>query len=50
MVQLNLFGSQDRKLIDRLLGLDISSMTPLEALTEINELREYVRKTYEKKD
>ncbi len=44
IVQLSLFGSQDRKLIDRLLGLDISSMTPLEALTELNELREYVRK------
>ncbi|MBW2215818.1 MAG: DNA mismatch repair protein MutS [Deltaproteobacteria bacterium] len=44
IVQLNLFGSKDRKLTDWLLGLDISSMTPLEALTELNELREYVRK------
>jgi len=44
MVQLNLFSSQDRKLIDWILGLDISSMTPLEALTELNELREYVNK------
>ncbi len=44
MVQLNLFGSQDRKLIDWILGLDIPSLTPLEALTELNELREYVRK------
>jgi DNA mismatch repair protein MutS len=44
IVQLNLFGSKDRMLTDWLLGLDISSMTPLEALTELNELREYVRK------
>ncbi len=44
IVQLNLFGSQDQKVIDWIIGLDISSMTPLEALTELNELREYVRK------
>ena len=42
--KLNLFGSKERKLTDWLRGLDISSMTPLEALTELNELREYVRK------
>ena len=44
IVQLSLFGSQERKLAEWLLGLDISSMTPLEALTKLNELREYVRK------
>ena len=44
IVQLNLFGSQDRKLAEWLLGLDITSITPLEALTELNELKEYVRK------
>jgi len=43
VVQLSLFRSQDQKLIDWIRGLDISSMTPLEALTELNELREYVR-------
>jgi DNA mismatch repair protein MutS len=43
IVQLSLFRSQDRKLIDWICGLDISSMTPLEALTELNQLREYVR-------
>ncbi len=46
IVQLSLFGSTDSKLNDRILGLNISSMTPLEALTELNELREYVRKNY----
>ncbi len=44
IIQLSLFGSQDQKLRDWILGLDISSMTPLEALTELNELKEYVRK------
>ncbi len=44
MIQLSLFGAQDRKLHDWILGLDISSMTPLQALTELNEIREYVRK------
>jgi DNA mismatch repair protein MutS len=44
IVQLSLFGSQDQTLRDWILALDISSMTPLEALTELNELREYVRK------
>jgi len=42
MVQLSLFGSADQKLIDRILELKIPSMTPLEALIELNELREYV--------
>ena len=44
IVQLSLFGTQDRKLVDRLLGINISTMTPLEALTELNELREFVLK------
>jgi len=41
-VQLNLFGSQDHKLRQRLQGLDISTMTPLEALIELNKLKKYV--------
>ncbi|RLC32350.1 MAG: DNA mismatch repair protein MutS [Deltaproteobacteria bacterium] len=44
MVQLSLFRSRDQKLIEWILGLNISTMTPLEALTELHELREYVRK------
>ena len=44
IIQLSLFGSQDRKLLDRILGINISTMTPLDALTELNELREYVLK------
>ncbi|MCP4682222.1 MAG: DNA mismatch repair protein MutS, partial [Desulfobacterales bacterium] len=42
VVQLNLFGSQDRKLRDLISELDISSITPLEALIELNKLKEYV--------
>ncbi len=44
MVQLNLFGAQDRRLVDWIIRLDISSMTPLNALTELNSLKEYVQK------
>ena len=44
MVQLNLFGSQDRRLSDWIMGLDISCMTPIEALTELNNMQVYVRK------
>jgi hypothetical protein len=33
---------QDQKLREWISGLDISSMTPLEALTELNQLKEYV--------
>ena len=42
IVQLSLFMPQDQKLRKWILGLDISSMTPLEALTELNHLKEYV--------
>ena len=42
MLQLGLFGSQDAKLRDRIRELNISSMTPLEALIELNKLKEHV--------
>ncbi|MEE9417932.1 MAG: DNA mismatch repair protein MutS [Desulfatiglandaceae bacterium] len=42
MLQLGLFGSQDGKLRERIRGFDISSMTPLEALIELNKLKEQV--------
>ena len=42
VVQLGLSGSQDKKLRDWIKGLDISSMTPLEALIEINKLKKHV--------
>ena len=42
MVQLDLFGSMDRKLRERIMGLDIDAMTPLEALVELNKLKENV--------
>jgi DNA mismatch repair protein MutS len=42
IVQLSLFMHQDQKLREWISGLDISSMTPLEALTELNQLKEYV--------
>ena len=44
MVQLSLFGSQDRIVSDWIMGLDISSMTPIEALTELNNMQKYIRK------
>lgn len=40
ILQLNLFRSQDQKLRDRVSKLDISRMTPLEALVELNKLKE----------
>jgi len=43
-LQLNLFGVQDQRLKKRLKSLDISSMTPLEALIELNKLIEYIDK------
>ncbi len=43
MVQLGLFGSQDGRLREWIRGLDISSMTPLEALIELNKLKESVK-------
>ena len=42
MVQLSLFGSGDNYLLERIRKLDIASMTPLEALVELNKLKEYV--------
>jgi len=42
MLQLGLFGSQDGKLRERIRELNISSMTPLEALVELNKLKEHV--------
>ena len=42
MVQLDLFGSVDWKLRERITGLDIDSMTPVEALVELNKLKESV--------
>jgi DNA mismatch repair protein MutS len=42
IMQLSLFTPQDRTLRDRISGMDISRMTPLEALIELNKLKEYV--------
>jgi len=42
MVQLDLFGSVDWKLRERITGLDIDSMTPVEALVELSKLKESV--------
>jgi len=40
--QLNLFGSQDSRLKKWIQELNISSMTPLEALNELNKIKEYL--------
>ena len=42
MVQLDLFGSVDWKLREWVKGLDIDSMTPVEALVELSKLKESV--------
>jgi len=42
VLQLSLFETKDRKLRERIKGLDISSITPLEALIELNKIKEYV--------
>lgn len=42
MVQLNLFGDFDRFIVERIQKLNIDAMTPLEALVELNKLKEYV--------
>ena len=42
MVQLDLFGSADWKLREWIMGLDIDSMTPVEALVELNKIKESV--------
>jgi DNA mismatch repair protein MutS len=39
-LQLNLFGAQDQRLKKRIQQLDISSLTPLEALIELNKIKE----------
>jgi DNA mismatch repair protein MutS len=41
-LQLNLFGSQDQRLIKWIRELDISTLTPLEALIELNKMKEYL--------
>jgi DNA mismatch repair protein MutS len=41
-LQLNLFGSQDRRLRKWVRELDISRMTPLQALNELNRLKEFL--------
>jgi DNA mismatch repair protein MutS len=38
-LQLNLFGAQDERFKKWIRGLDISSMTPLEALIELHKLK-----------
>ncbi len=40
-IQLNLFGGNDQRLVKWLKGLDISSMTPLEAMVELDRLKKY---------
>jgi len=42
MMQLNLFGAQDMRLREWIQNLEITSMTPLEALIELNTIKEYV--------
>ncbi len=42
ILQLSLFESKDRKLREWIQGMDISSITPLDALIELNKLKEYV--------
>ena len=41
-LQLNLFGLQDQRLQRWIRKLDISSMTPLEALVELNKMKAYL--------
>ena len=42
ILQLNLFGGQDQRLKKWIRDMDISSMTPLEALIELNKIKEYL--------
>ena len=42
VLQLNLFGGLDERLAERIKTLDIASMTPLDALVELNNLKEYL--------
>jgi DNA mismatch repair protein MutS len=41
--QLSLFRTRDDELRSRILSLDIGNMTPLEALVELNKLKEYAQ-------
>ncbi|MBW2066299.1 MAG: DNA mismatch repair protein MutS [Deltaproteobacteria bacterium] len=43
-LQLNLFGARDQRLRKMIKDMDISNMTPLEALNELNRLREYLER------
>jgi DNA mismatch repair protein MutS len=42
MVQLALFGSEDREIREWIRGLDIEGMTPVEALITLNDLKQRV--------
>lgn len=42
MVQLDLFGGQDRVLIEWIQGLNIDRMTPLDALLELSKLKAHI--------
>ncbi len=48
ILQLSLFGAKEQKLKKWIEGLNISSMAPLEALIELNRMKEYVDKKTEK--
>ncbi|HDM10578.1 MAG: DNA mismatch repair protein MutS [Deltaproteobacteria bacterium] len=48
IVQLNLFGMQNEHLVKWVKDLDISRMTPLEALVELDKMSRYVEKEGEK--
>jgi len=41
-LQLTLFGGHDQRLVKWISGVDISSMTPLEAMLELDKLKRYV--------
>lgn len=47
-LQLSLFKTPDQMVIEALKGLNISSMTPLEALNRLHELKELVQDGCEK--
>jgi DNA mismatch repair protein MutS len=44
ILQLNLFGAKEQKLKKWIEGLNISTMAPLEALIELNRMKEYMDK------
>jgi DNA mismatch repair protein MutS len=41
-IQLSLFGSKADKIIDELNAIDISNMTPLQALNKLQELKKKI--------